>query len=172
MANQHLDFQKVRGLDCHTCNISSCQSSRGFFRTPISALDVELKGLDPQFLEWDYDVGLYRIPRRVDGTCIYYGHSLSKCVLSVEERPNPCLVYPVRVYKPSNDKATQVILHMKCPSSLALFDLYARREPSVVNYIKNAVHIFAWDHDFREFVLKQTKDFDKLLKIGPITDFM
>jgi Fe-S-cluster containining protein len=168
---RHTDYQNVKGLNCHLCKISSCKSSVGFYRTPVSKLDAEVKKMNFDNLEWENKTGFYWVKRNPDTSCSFFDRDKNRCQLNSNKRPNACLVYPVRIYMGKYDIAEQVILTKKCPYALSLFDFYARREPSVVNYIKGAVKLFEWDHDFRLYVIEQTKDFSDLLRIGPMSAF-
>ncbi len=165
-----MDCSIVKGLNCKDCRISSCTTSN--MRTPVSKADAKEKEADMSKLIWDDDVGMYFIKRNDDHTCSFYDRNERKCSLPIENRFNSCLVYPVRVYRDRYDGIEKVILNVTCPSATNLFDLYARRDQSVVNYIKGAVQIFLWDHDYRNHVIEKTKDFKKVLRLGSITHFI
>ncbi len=159
-----MDCQKVKGLNCATCDIASCTTS--VMRTPVSKLDAEAKKADMSKLEWDIDHGIYFIKRNEDKTCQFFEQNSQRCSLPIERRFNSCLVYPVRVYQ---SDAIRLILNMNCPSALSLFDMVARRETSSCNYIKNAAKIFNWDTVYKMHVLKKTADFKTLLLIGDLS---
>lgn len=163
-------YQNVKGLNCGDCEISSCTTSN--MRTPVSKADAKEKKADMSKLIWDDDVGMYFIKRNEDHTCSFYDHFEERCSLPLERRFNSCLVYPVRVHRGQYDVADQIILNANCPSAMSLFDLYARRDESVVNYIRGAVKIFSWDKDYRDHVLKKTKDFKRVLRLGTVTHFI
>jgi Fe-S-cluster containining protein len=161
---QSMDCQRVKGLNCATCDIASCTTS--VMRTPVSKLDAEVKKADMSKLEWDKEHGMYFIKRNEDKSCQFFDPLTERCSLPLERRFNSCLVYPVRVYQQATIK---VILNRTCPSALSLFDMVARREPSSCKYISTASKIFTWDADYRRHVLKKTKGFDTLLLLGDLS---
>ncbi len=159
-----MDYEKVKGLNCDTCDIASCTTS--VMRTPVSKFDAEAKKTNMNKLEWDKERGMYFIKRNEDRTCQFFDHNEQKCSLPLARRFNSCLVYPVRVYQSDTVK---LILNRKCPSALSLFDMVARRNPTTCAYISNAARIFMLDGDYRRHVLSKTKNFDTLLLIGDLS---
>jgi len=141
-------------------------------RTPVSALDAKLKKADIDCLEYDIETGMYFIKRNPDKACIFFDILTERCSLPLEKRFNSCLVYPVRLYIDKKDYEVYVILNKTCPSALSLFDMYSRREPSAVNYIKTATKIIMADAEYRNHVLEKTKDFTEILRIGTLRDVL
>lgn len=162
-----MDYRKVKGLSCNYCDISSCEHS--VMHTPVSKFDAEQKKVDLENLEWNEEDGMYYIKKDLLGKCVYFDTQIKECNLPIEQRFNSCLLFPVRVYS-SNDKV-KLILNINCPSSITLFDLVARREPSVCRFVKNAAKIFNEDVDYRNHVINKTKEFDKVLLIGNLDDW-
>lgn len=157
-----MDFQKVKGLSCDKCDIASCNTS--VMRTPVSNYDAALKRADMRKLEWDSKTNMFYITRNEDKTCSFFDHTEQRCSLPLERRFNSCLVYPVRVYK-STAGFIYLIVNKQCPSALGIFDMYARREPSTVAYVKTAAKIYKEDIDYYNHVLNKTKDFSELLTL-------
>lgn len=161
-----MDCQKVKGLNCGICDIASCTTS--VMRTPVSKMDADAKEADLSKLEWDDNAGMYFIKRNEDKTCQFFDQFTERCSLSLAERFNSCLVYPVRVYRASCQRI-ELILNAKCPSALSLFDMVSRREKSSCLYVKTAAKIFDWDTDYRNHVLDKTKEFTQILLVGSLS---
>ena len=164
---KEMDWKNVKGLSCNYCNISSCENS--IMYTPVSKFDVVQKKAQLDNLEWSNEDKIYYIKKDNYGKCIYFDSYIKECILPIERRFNSCLLFPVRVYY-SNYKI-KLILNINCPSSLTLFDYVARREPSVCRFVKNAAKIFSEDKEYSLHVLNKTKDFDKVLLIGNLSDW-
>ena len=165
-----MDCRLVKGLNCGSCDIASCTTS--VMRTPVSALDAELKDADMEGLDYDTEAGMYFI-KRIDGqTCYFYNRITERCGLPIERRFNSCLIYPCRIYVGKDCTDPQIILNVKCPSALSLFDMYSRREPSTVRYIKTATKILMEDDDYRNHVIEKTKNFTHVLRVGSVLDIL
>ncbi len=157
-----MDYQKVKGLNCNLCTISSCTTAA--MRTPVSKVDATVKDADLSRLEYDEEKRMFYIKKGSDNVCSFYDKVSEKCELPLHKRFNSCLIFPVRIYLKGG--VDYLILNKNCPSATSLFDMVARREPSAVNYVISAAKIFSLDKDYRAHVYKNTENFTDILLLG------
>lgn len=161
-----LESSQVKGLHCQDCDIASCTTSE--MRTPVSKKDAGVKQADMSKLEWDKKLKMYFIKRNPDKSCTFFDHFTERCSLPAERRFNSCLVFPMRVYRFEGERTYDLIVSLKCPSALTLWECIKEQDRSAVNYAILSAKIFAGDKDYADHVAEKTKDFKEVITIGEL----